>query len=81
MAPIQPFEHRPPFKRTKKENLKKLIRQLESCIAIAGIADAYRHRYLHLHVRLTFFDRVEMHKTTITRMTSACNFRNLSLVP
>ena len=61
MAAIQPFVNLQPFKGTEKENLNEFIRQLESCIAIAGIADADRHRYLHLHLKggaLTFFDQL-----------------------
>ena len=62
MAAIQPFVNLQPFKGTEKENLNEFIRQLESCIAIAGIADADRHRYLHLHLKggaLTFFDQLD----------------------
>ena len=62
MAAIQPFVNLQLFKGTEKENLSEFIRQLESCIVIVGIADADRHRYLHLNLRgsaLTFFDKLD----------------------
>ena len=61
MAAIQPFVNLQPFKGTEKENLNEFIRQLESCIRIAGIADADRPQYLHLHLKggaLTYFDQL-----------------------
>ena len=60
MAAIQPFVNLQPFKGTEKENLEEFIRQLESCMHVAGIANADRHRYLHLHLKggaLSFFDQ------------------------
>ena len=62
MAAIQPFVNLQPFKGTEKENLNEFLRQLESCIQVAGVPDADRHRYLHLHLKggaLTFFDQQE----------------------
>ena len=50
------------FKGTEKENLNEFPRQLESCIQVAGVPDADRHRYFHLHLKggaLTFFDQEE----------------------
>ena len=38
------------------------MQQLESFIQVAGVPDAVRHRYLHLHLKggaLTFFDQQE----------------------
>ena len=61
MAAIQPFVNLQPFKGTEKENLNEFIRQLESCIQIAGINNDDRHQYLHLHLKggaLTFFDQL-----------------------
>ena len=40
--------------------MNEFLRQLESCIQVAAIPDADRHRYLHLHLKggaLTFFDQ------------------------
>ena len=62
MAAIQPFVNLQPFKGTEKENLIEFIRQLESCIQIAGINNVDRHQYLHLHLKggaLTFVDQLE----------------------
>ena len=42
--------------------MDEFIRQLESCIVIAGTADADRHHYLHLHLEggaLTFDQSLE----------------------
>ena len=50
-----------PFKGTEKENLGEFIRQLTSCIQVAGIADADRPTYLHRHLKRgapTYFDRL-----------------------
>ena len=61
MAAIQPFVNLQPFKGTEKENLNEFIRQLESCIQIAGINNDDRHQYLHLHLKggaLTFCDQL-----------------------
>ena len=61
MAAIQPFVNLQPFKGTDKENLNEFLRQLTSCIHIAGINDADRHQYLHLHLKggaLSFFDQL-----------------------
>ncbi|MEL7079647.1 MAG: DUF1759 domain-containing protein [Cyanobacteria bacterium J06582_2] len=61
MAAIQPFVNLQPFKGTETENLNEFLRQLESCTNIAGINDADRHRYLHLHLKggaLTYFDQL-----------------------
>ena len=60
MAAIQPFVKLQPFKGTESENLNKILQHFKSCITIAGIADAERHRYFHLHLKggaLTFFDQ------------------------
>ena len=61
MAAIQPFVNLQPYEGTEKENLNEFIRQLESCIQIAGIANNDRHQYLHLHLKggaLTYFDQL-----------------------
>ena len=61
MAAIQPFVNLQPFKGTETENLNEFLRQLESCTNIAGINNADRHRYLHLHLKggaLTYFDQL-----------------------
>ena len=61
MTAIQPFVNLQPFKGTEKENLNEFLRQLASCIQIAGIADNDRHQYLHLLLKggaLTFFDQL-----------------------
>ena len=61
MAAVQPFVNLQPFKGTEKENLQEFRRQLESCMTVAGIADAQRHRYLHLHLKggaLSYFDQL-----------------------
>ena len=62
MAAIQPFVNLQPFKGTEKENFDDFLRQLENCTKVAGIPNAQRHRYLHLHLKggaLTFFDQQE----------------------
>ena len=61
MAAIQPFVNLQPFKGTEKENTNEFLRQLASCIQIAGIANNDRHQYLHLHLKggaLTFFGQL-----------------------
>ena len=61
MAAIQPFVNLQPFKGTEQENLEEFIRQLESCMQVAAIADAQRHRYLQLHLKggaLSYFDQL-----------------------
>ena len=61
MAALQPFVNLQPFKGTEKENLNEFIRQLESCIEIAGVDAAARHQYLHLHLKggaLQYFDQL-----------------------
>ena len=47
--------------REQKKNINEFLRQLASCIQIAGIANNDRHQYLHLHLKggaLTFFDQL-----------------------
>ena len=61
MAAIQPFVNLTPFKGTEKENLEEFLRQLASCIQVAQVADADRHRYIHLHLKggaLSYFDQL-----------------------
>ena len=52
MAAIQPFVNLQTFNSTEKENLNEFLRQLASCIEIAGIADNDRHQYLHCTLRV-----------------------------
>ena len=62
MTAIQPFVILQPVKGTEKKYLNEFIRQLEGCIVFAGIADADRHSYLHLHLKggaLTFLDQLD----------------------
>ena len=51
MAAIQPFVNLTPFKGTEKENLQEFLRQLESCIQVAGIENDHINRYLHLDLK------------------------------
>ena len=61
MAAKQPFVNLQPFKVTEAENIEEFFRQLNSGMQVAGISDANRHTYLHLHLKggaLAFFDLV-----------------------
>ena len=72
MAAIQPFVILQPCKGTEKENFEEVIRQLNSCIDVAGIADADRHTYLHLHLKggaVTYLDQLP--ETTRTDYANA----------
>ena len=51
MTAIQPFVNLQPFKVSEAENFEELIRQLTSCMQVAGFPDANRHTYLHLHLK------------------------------
>ena len=46
---------------TVQKKINEFLRQLASCIQIAGIANNDRHQYLHLHLKggaITFFDQL-----------------------
>ena len=61
MAAIQTFVNLQPLEGTEKENLDEFIRQLVSCMHVAGVADSDQHRYLHLHLEggaLSLFDQL-----------------------
>ena len=61
MAHIQPIVNIQPFKGLETENFDEFERQLTSSIGVAGIADADRHLYLHLHLKggaLAYFDQM-----------------------
>ena len=61
MGHIQPIVNIQPFKGLETENFDEFERQLTSSIGIAGIADADRHLYLHLHLKggaLAYFDQM-----------------------
>ena len=71
MAAIQPFVNLQHFKDTEKENLEEFIRQLESCMQVAAIPDAQRHRYLHHHLKggaLSYFDQLTAGMIMILRL-------------
>ena len=61
MVAIQLFVNLQPFKGTEKEKINESLRQLASCMHIAGLANNDRHQYLHLQLKggaLTFFDQL-----------------------
>ena len=50
IANIAPVVNTPPFKEAENENFEEFERQLLGSIGVAGIQDADRHLYLHLHL-------------------------------
>ena len=60
-ANITPVVNIPPFKGTENKNFEDFERQLVSSSGVAGIQDADRHLYLHLHFKggaLAFYDQL-----------------------
>ena len=61
MAQLQPFINLQPFSRLESDNFNQFENQLRSCIGLAGVHEANRHLYLHLHLKgtaLSFFDQL-----------------------
>ena len=79
MANIQPFVNLHPFKGTEKK-LKEFIRQLESCMHVAGIGNADRHIHLDLHWKggaLSFLTNSRMQQRMTTRRRHSSSSRTL----
>ena len=60
-ANITPVVNIPLFQGTENENFEEFEGQLVSSIGVAGIQDADRHLYLHLHLKggaLAYYDQL-----------------------
>ena len=61
MAQLQPFINLQPFSGLESDNFNQFENPLRSCIGLAGVEEANRHLYLHLHLKgtaLSFFDQL-----------------------
>ena len=61
MAQLQLFINLQPFSGLESDNFNQFENQLRSCIGLAGVDEANRHLYLHLHLKetaLSFLDQL-----------------------